>query len=83
LLRIIGSGKLLVEDRGLLQFLDGEDAGTWRYKYPATFMFYMKEAERPSKELEDRVKRPNFFKSTKPLHCDAFAAFKPLAVILR
>jgi hypothetical protein len=45
LLRIIGSGKLLVEDRGLLQFLDGEDAGPWRYKYPATFMFYMKEAD--------------------------------------
>jgi hypothetical protein len=60
---------------GLQDFLDSDDA--WRFKFPATFLFYSDAAADVS-ALSDR---PNFFKSWKIEHCTAFALFKPLIMI--
>ena len=80
LLRIISSHSLLVGDvargaTGLLHFLDSEPA--WRFKFPATFVFYNYLAA----DFSAAMGRPNFFESREPNHCSAFALFKPLALM--
>jgi hypothetical protein len=75
LLRIISSRRLFIGDGGLQQFLDTDSA--WRFKYPATFMFYGDAAA----DVSALVDRPNFFKSREVKHCKAFALFKPLALM--
>ena len=75
LLRIISSRRLFMGDGGLQQFLDTDPA--WRFKYPATFMFYSDAAA----DVSTLVDRPNFFKSREVKHCKAFALFKPLALM--
>ena len=74
LLRIISSRRLFIGDGGLQQFLDSDAA--WRFKFPATFMFYGKDADVSA--LADRA---NFFKSRQGNDCKAFALFKPLAMM--
>ena len=80
LLRIISSHSLFFGDKakgatGLLHFLDSEPA--WRFKFPATFVFYNYSAA----DFSAAMGRPNFFKSREPNHCSAFASFKPLALM--
>lgn len=80
LLRIISSHSLLFGDvasgtTGLLHFLDSEPA--WRFKFPATFVFY----NFPAADFSAAMGRPHFFKSREPKHCSAFAMFKPLALM--
>ena len=77
LLRIISSRKLFICDGGLQQLLDGDAA--WRFKFPATFMFYSDAAA----ALSAVSNRPNFFKSRDAKQCKAFALFKPLAAMSR
>ena len=77
LLRIISSRRFFTGDGGLQQFLDSDDA--WRYKFPATFMFYGDAAC----DVSALADRPNFFKSTDAKQCKAFALFKPLAAMSR
>ena len=75
LLRIISSRRLFMGDGGLQQFLDTDPA--WRFKYPATFMFYGDAAA----DVSALKNRPNFFKSTDVKQCKAFAQFKSLAMM--
>jgi hypothetical protein len=80
LLRIISSGRLLFGNvaeggAGLLQFLDSDPV--WRFKFPATFVFY----SAVSADFSPTTGRPNFFKSTDEKFCSAFASFKPLALM--
>jgi hypothetical protein len=75
LLRIISSRRLFIGDGGLQQFLDTDPA--WRFKYPATFMFYGDAAA----DVSALVDRPNFFKSREVKHCKAFALFKPQSLM--
>ena len=75
LLRIISSRRLFIGDGGLQQFLDTDP--DWRFKYPATFMFYSDAAA----DVGALVNRPNFFKSREVKHCKVFALFKPLALM--
>ena len=77
LLRIISSRRFFSGDGGLQQFLDSDDE--WRYKFPATFMFYGDAAC----DVSALADRPNFFKSTDAKQCKAFALFKPLAAMSR
>ena len=77
LLRIISSRKLFICDGGLQQLLDC--AAAWRFKFPATFMFYGDAAC----DVSALADRPNFFKSTDAKQCKAFALFKPLAAMSR
>ena len=77
LLRIISSRRLFSGDGGLQQFLDSDTA--WRYKFPATFMFYGDAAC----DVSALADRPNFFKSTDAKQCKAFAVFKPLPALSR
>ena len=75
LLRIISNRRLFIGDGGLQQFLDSD--AQWRFKFPATFMFYSDAAA----ALSAVSNRPNFFKSREERHCKAFASFKPLGVM--
>ena len=80
LLRIISSHSLFFGGTvkgaaGLLHFLDSEPA--WRFKFPATFVFYKYAAA----DFSAAMGKPNFFKSREPNHCSAFALFKPLALM--
>ncbi len=75
LLRIISSRRQFIGDGGLQQFLDSD--AQWRFKFPATFMFYNDAAADVSALLD----RANFFKGREEKHCKAFALFKPLAMI--
>ncbi len=59
------------------QFLDSDAA--WRYKFPATFMFYGDAAC----DVSALADWPNFFKSRDAKQCKAFALFKPLAAMSR
>jgi hypothetical protein len=75
LLRIISSRRLFIGDGGLQQFLDSD--AQWRFKFPATFMFYSDAAA----DVSALLYRANFFKSRDEKHCKAFALFKPLVVM--
>ena len=75
LLRIISSRRLFIGDGGLQQLVDSDAA--WRFKFPATFMFYSDAAA----DMSGLGDRPNFFKSREEKHCKAFALFKPLAMM--
>jgi GTPase SAR1 family protein/t-SNARE complex subunit (syntaxin) len=74
LLRIVSNYKLLHEG-GLLDFFDTDSA--WRYKYPATLMFYQYAAADKSRVHG----RPNFFSSTQKQALEVFTTFKSFALL--
>jgi hypothetical protein len=74
LLRIISNYKLLHEG-GLLDFFDTDSI--WRFKYPATLMYYQYAAADKSRVHG----RPNFFLSTQKQALEVFATFKSFALL--